>query len=535
MTDAARARLDEYVRRRFGSAREPGLALALTDRERTLHAAVYGYADLPSLSPVTPETLFEIGSIGKTFTAVLILQLVEEGLVDLDAPVAEYLPWFEVRSRFAPITVRHLLTHSAGIINGSDITSDSRFDVYALRETDAGAPPGEWFRYSNVGYRALGFLLEEVVGKPYAHIVRGRILEPLEMTGSEPVITNATRARLATPHTDPFDDRPGDVERPLVPATWLETATGDGCQACTAPELAAFLRMLLDHGKGPRARLLSPESFDLVRGPWFDTGHGWKYGCGLGTFPRDGREVIGHGGDMVGYASTMCGDLQRGHGAVVLVNGLDDDDLTEDVALYALALLQAEAQGDELPVPEVPDRHAVAEAEAYAGIYRGRRRTLAFRVDGHGLALELDAERTLLEPRGTDRFRAGLPGLELYLLAFEREDGVPARVWYGGEEYVREGSAPVAQAVPPSWLSCLGHYRSYNPWLPSFRVVARGDRLVWIPAPGWERPLIALDESTFRVGDDERAAERLHFDSLAGSSYLRADLSGCAYYRVSTP
>ena len=95
---------------------------------------------------------------------VLLLQLHEEGRVDLHAPVAGYLPWFELRSEYEPIAPHHLLTHTGGIVAGSDVSADSRFDVWAIRETEAGSAPGERFEYSNVGYRALGYLLEEVTG-----------------------------------------------------------------------------------------------------------------------------------------------------------------------------------------------------------------------------------------------------------------------------------------------------------------------------------------------------------------------------------
>jgi CubicO group peptidase (beta-lactamase class C family) len=101
---------------------------------------------------VRPEHRFEIGSVGKGFTATLVLQLAVEGLLDLHAPVTDHVPWFRVESSHGPITTHHLLTHSAGLITGSLAFIDARSEVWALRRTRTGTAPGEFFHYSDVGY-----------------------------------------------------------------------------------------------------------------------------------------------------------------------------------------------------------------------------------------------------------------------------------------------------------------------------------------------------------------------------------------------
>src|SRR5918997_243942 len=122
MDEAAFAQLDRYIERKMATDNLPGLALALTDRERTVRVATYGFADLAARTPVMPDTLFEIGSIGKSFTSLALMREHEAGNLDLQAPVARYLPWFAVRSPFPPITVHHLLSHTAGITAGTDPT-----------------------------------------------------------------------------------------------------------------------------------------------------------------------------------------------------------------------------------------------------------------------------------------------------------------------------------------------------------------------------------------------------------------------------
>ncbi len=159
MKDTTIARLDQLVAQQMRAGGIPGVGLALTDRTGLVHVATYGVASMETRAPVTPDTLFEFGSIGKSCTAILLLQEAERGRIDLHAPVTAYLPWFAVRSAHAPITLHHLLSHTAAITGGSDFSPDARAEVWALRDTETSAPPGAYFHYSNVGYKALGLVL----------------------------------------------------------------------------------------------------------------------------------------------------------------------------------------------------------------------------------------------------------------------------------------------------------------------------------------------------------------------------------------
>ena len=212
--DAVVAAIDATVRSEMERSRQPGVSLGLTDCDRTLAIRTYGFADLASRHPVTPEVLFEIGSIGKSFTAIAILQLVDEGRIDLDAAVERYLPWFVVdrRGGDAPITVRHLLSHTSGIVAGVDATPEATFQVWSLRDLPTYSVPGERFHYSNVGYKVLGLVLEAVEGRPYREILRDRVLKPVGMQATEPVITH-------------------EIEPGWPSATRICTTTGSGMRA----------------------------------------------------------------------------------------------------------------------------------------------------------------------------------------------------------------------------------------------------------------------------------------------------------------
>jgi CubicO group peptidase (beta-lactamase class C family) len=147
LPDAVVAAIDVAARTELERTRQPGLTVGVTDPEATLAVRTYGLADLAARAPVTPETLFEIGSIGKSFTALLVLQLAEAGEVDLDAPVDRYLPWFAVCQREGdrPIAIAHLLSHTAGIVAGVDATPEAAFQVWSLRDLPATSAPGTRF------------------------------------------------------------------------------------------------------------------------------------------------------------------------------------------------------------------------------------------------------------------------------------------------------------------------------------------------------------------------------------------------------
>jgi hypothetical protein len=114
-------RLDLYIDLKMKEANLVGMSVALRDREKLLRVSTYGFSVMAAQTPVTPGTLFEAGSIGKSLTSILLLMQSETGRLDLDAPVVHCLPWFQVKSKYKPITVHHLMSHTAGIIDGIDI------------------------------------------------------------------------------------------------------------------------------------------------------------------------------------------------------------------------------------------------------------------------------------------------------------------------------------------------------------------------------------------------------------------------------
>ncbi len=182
-------RVEDHVTTMYRDLRLPGLALAIVQDGQVIYQRGFGRADTSGRA-VTPQTPFIIGSATKSFTALAIMQLVEAGKIDLDAPVQRYLPWFRVAdlTASASITVRHLLSHTSGIsryvgrvqfASNGNATADQR--VRELAAVDLTHPPGEVFQYSNSNYVVLGLLIQVVSGQSYQDYLQQHIFAPLHL------------------------------------------------------------------------------------------------------------------------------------------------------------------------------------------------------------------------------------------------------------------------------------------------------------------------------------------------------------------
>ena len=540
--DAVVAAIDETVRSEMERNRQPGVALGLTDCDRTLAIRTYGFADLASQRSVTPEVLFEIGSIGKSFTAIAILQLVDEGRIDLDAPAEQYLPWLVIdrRGGDAPITVRHLLSHTSGIVAGIDATPDAAFQVWSLRDLPTYSVPGERFHYSNVGYKVLGLVLEAVERRPYREIIRERVLKPVGMEATEPVITHEIRARLAVGYAYLHDDRLGYAGAALAPAPWLQITTADGSIASTADDMCAFIRVLLCRGEGPTGRVLSEGAYSQMTTAHARDGSGGEYGYGLAIHEVEGRHLVGHGGGMVGYVAGLETDPEAGLGAIVLLNGMGMDAMA--LARTVLRIVRETVNGSSPSDAERAMRNAVGAArDVPTGVYTpdepGLDRIEILTGDDPILRFQ-ERDIALVPLDATDVFLVPDPAFDEFPLRIERPTTSPPELWHGGRRYIRAGAAGRPLPTPPADLRAIaGHYRSYNPWTSNFRVVLRGDQ-AWLvfsaPPEGFtsEQPLVPAPDGSFHVSEDPTDPEGLRFDTIADGRALRAWLSGWPYYRI---
>ena len=526
------ARLDEFIAAHLRNVGAPGITLALATRDGLLRTSAYGLADMKAGLKVQPDTLFEIGSISKSFVALSLMQLREEGKFDPAKPITTYLPWLKVESKFAPITGHHLLSHTAGLPDG-----------VAIGLLDEGQPlwaayaPGEHFSYSNYGYDLLGLTLEAIDRQPMAGVIRRRILDPLGMSATEPIITNNARARMAIGYGPMFDDRPFPRHGPLAEAPWIEVSDGAGSVASTATDMASYLTMLINRGKAKRGRVISEETFarfitPATRAPF--RGEDANYAYGLWVNDVDGHTFLRHTGGMVAFSSALHVDLQSGIGAFASVNANLQGYRPVLVARYALDLLRATLDEKDLPaMPTMsPAPDEIQNANDYAGIFTssdGKKLTLV--VDGAKLLLVHDGKRVALERVGRDDFIVPHPDFEMFTLDFGRYQNAVVEAFYGADWFTNDRySGPKMFSYPPEWNGYVGHYRNDSAWFGSVRAILRKGKLTLDGAP-----LIPLESGVFRAGAEDWSPERVSFHNVIDGRALHMKLSGVEFYRTGTP
>lgn len=530
-------RFEEFVSKRMAAEGIPGVSVAITDAEGMVYQKVFGLSDLSARTPVTSDTLFQIGSISKSFTVLALMGLADKGSVGLRDPVTDYLPWLKVRSQHRPVTLHDLMTHTAGLPIGTDSTLAPESEVWALRDMDALAPPGELFHYSNTGYKILGLVLEHVTGRSYADVISEAVLGPLGMTRTYPVITNEIRRGSATGYTWLWDDVPNGRRAPLCPAAWFEGNTGDGAISSVAEDMATYARMLINGGMGDRARILSEEGFAAMsaRHVRADPEKDEFYGYGLDTIERSGRTYLGHTGGMVGYTSSMLIDVEARLGVTVLTNSLNEP---EHMSWFLMELVRALLEGRPLPEATVPkDRYVPEDPAVYAGVFNGSDGSLVVVSKEGGLCATVDGEEFQLEGMKEDSFLLDHPRFRRFLVRFVRDGGKVVGLVNGPRSYSLSGERGPSETpmLPAAWEAFIGHYRAYNPWLTNFRVVARDGMLYFIDPSGAEEPMTHLHDSIFRIGRDRRSPETVGFDMVIEGKTYRANLAGGPYSRTFTP
>ena len=324
---ALQSRLDT-LRARYGI---PGISVTIITPDGTEWIGVSGFADVAGRHPVTPKTSFAIASVSKTFTSALIMALVQDGKISLDAPVRRYLPGLKKVS--SKILVRQLLDHTSGLRDYFFHASidhlllsdpDRRWDAAtALRYVGkAYFKPGAGWHYSNTNYLVLGLLAEAVGKEPLGKQIRKRFLAPLDLDRTWYQPTEGARADLA--HGYRFtsiarDAKPIDLsdKGPIVPFTSVITAAGGaGGYASDSRDLARWVRALYGGG------VLAPATIAQMTDATTTVGYKARvpYGLGVQVIDIDGRRTFGHSGRLLGFRSAVRYIPAGGVSIAVLTN-----------------------------------------------------------------------------------------------------------------------------------------------------------------------------------------------------------------------
>jgi CubicO group peptidase (beta-lactamase class C family) len=348
----------------------PSISIALVKGDSIVWKAAFGYANVRTKTPATTETLYSTGSTFKSATATAIMQLVEQGKINLDAPVNRYLGDSPVQDRLQsekPVTVTHILSHWSGLISGATTKpiwgrelpnplEKMVSKLYSIR------PPETKWEYNNFAYGLAGLIVQKVSGVEYEKYMVENVLRPLGVTTPHPVYPSAEMVELmALPYMTPpyVPGGPAAQPKPVQQVHYDVYPAGD--IYLTPEDMARFLGAHVNGGTFQGHRILSEASVTKMHEPLF----GGTYGFGFGIKKDDkGHTIITHGGGIPGQSSNMVGDVDAHVGVYYMSNSGAPGELAD----AAIALLRGE---DYVPTAE---RKGVAVdskvLDGYVGVYQ---------------------------------------------------------------------------------------------------------------------------------------------------------------------
>jgi CubicO group peptidase (beta-lactamase class C family) len=353
----------------------PGAAIAVAAEGRVIDFAA-GVLSKATGVEATADSVFQIGSITKVWTTSLAMQLVDEGLLDLDAPVQRYIPDFALadRAAAAAITVRQLMCHTAGF-EGDLFTDTGPGDdcveryVATLASTGQLFAPGEMFSYNNAGFCVIGRVIEVLRGKSYDACLREHLFAPLGLTHAATGAAEAILHRAAVGHIQPD---PADDPQPAPVWSLMRSNGPAGATLAMRPrDLLAFVRMHLDGGASSDGSAVVSAASVKAMGerqvelpPLGMMGDAWGLGWELFDWP--GGPVIGHDGGTIGQSAFLRVVPDQGVAVALLTNGGDAITVYRKVYEHLLR----ELAGIELPaMPTPPAQPQPIDASRYVGTY----------------------------------------------------------------------------------------------------------------------------------------------------------------------
>lgn len=312
----------------------PGVAVGVISGDQEFSAG-FGVTNVDHPLQVDADTLFQIGSTTKTFTATAVMRLVEMGKLALDEPVRTYLPDFAVRDADASarVTIHHLLTHTAGWVG--DIYEDTGNGDDALKEYTAGmatlpqlTPVGAVWSYNNSAFWLAGRVIEVATGRTYERAMLELVLEPLALKRSFLMPADVMTHRFAVGHSS----SPGQSARVLRP--WVGPRAAAPGRAITAStnDLLRYARFHLGDGSAADGkRLLSPESIAAMQTPQAAAALGMKMGLSWMIDDRDGVKIVSHGGGTLGQMSAFIMAPERRFALTMMTNSTSGSQLVREI------------------------------------------------------------------------------------------------------------------------------------------------------------------------------------------------------------
>ena len=342
LNDATVAKIEALVKEIMTKGQVPGAAVGIVKEGELVYASGFGVSKLGSAEPVTPESVFAMGSVGKTPTAMAIMQLVEDGKIDLDAPVTKYLPYFTLADPDAgAITIRQLLSHTSGM---PDVEIDwlaeyrdknKRIDegvlddfVRSLSKESLLFRPGKDWAYSSTGFDILGDVVAKVSGQNFEDYLQDHVLTPLGLEDSSYLLSDVNPAALVAPHM--YDEKGNAKTLDFFP--YSRPHAPSGAFYANVNDMARFAVANLNHGELNGTRVLPASTYDKMWAPQATSSWAENFGpqvtsYGLGWWVGDfkGHRIIGNYGTEFGFQSHLGLFPDEGLAVIALVNLFDPE------------------------------------------------------------------------------------------------------------------------------------------------------------------------------------------------------------------
>jgi CubicO group peptidase (beta-lactamase class C family) len=502
--------LEKQVAEQMTNHKIPGLALAVVHHGQVIYEGGFGVTSVEENGlPVTPRTLFRIGSTTKPLVGTAILRLVETGQLDLDSPIVRYIPWlrFSRPSAEQIITLRMLLTHTSGL--------DSQNNPYGSRDPDGGeryvreslpaipfiSEPGRLYSYTNSGLALAGYIAASVYGKDLGTMVNELLFAPLSMERStfDPLV--ALTYPFAFSH-DLRHDGTLELARPVVESTGYHAA---GFAMTTVLEMANFAIMQTDEGRFGGEQLLTASTvreMQTVHAPHY-TVDGAGYGLTFTINSYKGLKRVGHGGGIHNYHCSFD-MLPEARTAVIIMGSRV---APPGIHLKIINEIFDQVLGLPADVPATPEPMAIDPDRStwpkLTGLYLSRLwGLLAVAVEGDGLTLEMMGERMPLKAHSAAIYFGSRPdGKGIRSVGFvPEESGVPCR-YLMVDSWTAERFEPDPGFSPDQALleSHAGIYLSPANGREDLRLWVGEDGRLWarfVWYPGQEFPCIPLNSDT---------------------------------------
>jgi len=365
--------LRQFIQHEVDDKQLPALSIALVDDQQIVWAQGFGFADPATKTPATAETVYRVGSVSKLFTDIAIMQQVERGKLDLDAPITRYLPEFRPVNPFdqKPITLRELMSHHAGLLREPPVghyfdptEPGLKATVLSLAKTTLVYPPGERAKYSNGGVATAGYVLERQANRPFVEVARDAVLKPMGLQSSAFELTPEIQGKLAKAFIQTYDGR--TIHAPTFQLGTIPA----GSLYSTVLDLGRFISVLLAGGRAGQAQVIEPATLKEMWTPQFPAANDTaSFGLGFRLSSLDGQRLVSHGGAIYGFATEVEALPEAKLGVVVIASLDSSNSVVTRIAHEALRMALARQSGKRVEAPTLTEAIDPVLARKLAGRY----------------------------------------------------------------------------------------------------------------------------------------------------------------------